>query len=219
MRKKIAFNVGASIGNSLDSLSGYDVVYAFEPNPFCFQKLVEHKNNRDNIHVYQLAISEENGYAHLNCHHHYEYSSLLQMVKDGEFYKRCSEIDPGFNFVQHSVQVTTKRLDTFIKENNIPYIDFLKIDTQGHDLSVVKSLGTFIKNVNMIELEVQNKPLYYGSSTKEHIISYLKNKGFSLVDETWNSELTVEYEQRLTFKLNDDDTSNRNGSSCQYQMG
>jgi len=200
MRKKIAFNIGASIGNSIDEMNEYDIIYAFEPNPFSFNKLIENKNNVSNIKFFQLAIAEKDGYLDFNCHHHYEYSSLLKMKIDGEFANLCSQIDPGFDIIEYTTSVKVKRLDTFLIENNIPYIDFLKIDTQGYDFNVIKSAGSFIKDINLIELEVQNKPLYANSFSKEEVILYLKNKNFELINETWNNEFVVGYEQRLTFK-------------------
>jgi len=200
MKKKIAFNIGASIGNSIDEMNGYDIIYAFEPNPFSFNKLIENKSNVNNIKFFQLAIAEKDGYLDFNCHHHYEYSSLLKIKTNGEFANLCSQIDPGFDVIEYITPVKVKRLDTFLIENNIPHIDFLKIDTQGSDLSVVKFLGESIQKVNLIELEVQNISLYENSPSKEETIEYLKIKGFELINETWNSEFVIGYEQRLTFK-------------------
>jgi len=205
MRNKIAFNVGASVGTSLDELSKYDIIYAFEPMPFSFKKLVDVCKSLDNVKYYQLAISEEDGYSSFNCHSHYEYSSLLKIKKDGEFVTKCNQIDPGFDYIQDIIVVETKRLDTFLLENKIEYIDFLKIDTQGSDLSVVMSLGECINKVNLIELEVQNIPLYEDSPSKEETIEYLKIKGFELIDEVWNNDDLVGYEQRLTFKRSIED--------------
>jgi FkbM family methyltransferase len=186
MRNKIAFNVGASIGNSIGEMSQYDIIYAFEPIPFSFQLLYD--RFKDNVNCYQLGISEENGYSKFNFHSNYEYSSLLSIDKN------------GFDDIEDIIIIETKRLDTFLSENKIEHIDFLKIDTQGSDLSVIKSLGSYINKVDLIELEVQNIPLYQGSSTKEEIIEYLSENNFSLIDEVWNSEFVFGYEQRLTFK-------------------
>jgi FkbM family methyltransferase len=202
MRKKIAFNVGASIGTSIDELSNYDIIYAFEPMPFSFKKLVEMTKDLDKVRCYQLAISNEDGYSNFNCHSHYEYSSLLTIKKDSQFFNKCSQIDPGFEHIEDIVVVETKRLDTFLLENKINHIDFLKIDTQGSDLSVVMSLGDSIQKVDLIELEVQNIPLYEDSPSKEETIEYLEIKGFELIDEVWNSDDVIGYEQRLTFKRN-----------------
>jgi FkbM family methyltransferase len=200
MRKKIAFNVGASIGTSIAELKEYDVIYAFEPTPFSFKKLIEETKNQDRVKCYQLAISEEDGRTNFNCHTHYEYSSLLSIDTDSEFVKKCNEIDPGFEEIYDIIEVETKRLDTFLIQNKITHIDFLKIDTQGSDLSVVKSLGESIRKVDLIELEVQNISLYKNSPSKEETVEYLNSKGFKLIEEIWNAEDLVGFEQRLSFR-------------------
>lgn len=200
MRKKINFNVGASVGNSIEEFINYDIIYAFEPMPSSFEKLVEFSSNLSNVKCHQLAISEEDGFSDFNCHSHYEYSSLLKVNFNSEFGKKCEEIDPGFDYVTNIIKVNTKRLDSFLKQNNITHIDYLKIDTQGSDLSVVKSLGDMINVVDLIELEVQNKPLYIGSSTKNEVIEYMEKNNFKLIEEVWNSDFLVDYEQRLKFK-------------------
>jgi FkbM family methyltransferase len=201
MRKKIAFNVGASVGNSIEEFIDYDIVYAFEPNPFSFSQLIKEISNSD-IYVkpYQMAISLENGYLDFICYQHYEYSSLLKIDKSGEFAKLCEKIDPGFDSIENIIKVQSFRLDTFMIENRIDHIDFLKIDTQGYDFNVIKSLGNLISRVDCIEMEFQNKKLYEGSPTKWEILSYMDKFNFRLVDSVWNAYDVVGYEERLTFK-------------------
>jgi hypothetical protein len=61
-------------------------------------------------------------------------------------------------------------------------IDFIKIDTQGHDLNVIKSLGKYIKNVREILCEVQitNFELYKDQSNKNDLLSYMKENNFEI---------------------------------------
>ena len=75
------------------------------------------------------------------------------------------------------------RLDDFIKENKITdIIDFIKIDTQGHDLNVIKSLGKYKSNVREIVCEVQtiNYELYKNQSDKKELLNYMDNHGFEI---------------------------------------
>lgn len=75
-----------------------------------------------------------------------------------------------------SSEVQTIRLDTFMIEKSISHINFLKIEEKIKGLSVIKSIGDLIKNVDIIEL-------CSDSSDKENIINYLDSKGFKLADE------------------------------------
>ena len=202
-RKKIGFDVGACVGETISKFNGFDKIYAFEPAPYVFNILVEKHKNDPRIEFYEMAISDEDGEKSLKYHDNYGYSSFLEIDKEGEFAKKCQEFDPGFDDIISVIDVQTKRLDTFMQENCIEHIDFLKIDTQGNDLNVIKSLGKMIDKVDTIELEVQIKPLYKNSSSKEEIVDFMQRNNFNLISEESNHPLLEDYEKRLIFKRRD----------------
>ena len=111
-----------------------------------------------------------------------------------------------FHMIKERPIVKTMRLDTFMNENNINHVDFIKIDTQGYDLKVVKSLGNMIKNVKKIELEVQLKSLYIGSPSKEEIVNFMAEHNFKLIEkkydyhEKYHENYRIGYEQDLIFE-------------------
>lgn len=199
-RKKIGFDVGACKGESIHKFKGFDKIYAFEPAPYVFDILTKKYKNDSRIECHQIAISDEDTYRSFNYHTHYGYSSFLEIDKEGEFAKKCQEEDPGFDDVALVFNVQTKRLDTFMQENHIEHIDFLKIDTQGTDLNVIKSLGKMINKVDIIEAEVQIKPLYKNSFRKEEIIDFMEKNNFNLILEEENEIGLDMYERRFTFK-------------------
>jgi FkbM family methyltransferase len=199
-RKKIGFDVGACKGESIHKFKGFDKIYAFEPAPYVFDILTKKYKNDSRIECHQIAISDEDTYRSFNYHNHYGYSSFLEIDKEGEFAKKCQEEDPGFDDVTLVFDVQTKRLDTFMQENHIEHIDFLKIDTQGTDLNVIKSLGKMINKVDIIEAEVQIKPLYKNSFQKEEIIDFMEKNNFNLILEEENEIGLDKYERRFTFK-------------------
>ena len=199
MKEKIAFDIGACTGETLNKFKDYDIIYAFEPNPFSFN-ILEKKYNNINVKLFNIAISDENGYKKFNCHDHYQYSSFLKILNTGEFAEKCHDIDMGYDNIVNIIDVETMRLDTFMSNNFIPHIDYLKIDTQGYDLNVVKSLGDMINKVKIIELETQIKPLYKNSPTKEEIINYMISNKFKLVSSFPNSPLVDGYEEILIFE-------------------
>ena len=199
-RKKIGFDIGACKGESIPKFKGFDKIYAFEPAPYVFDILTKKYKNDSRIEFHQIAISDEDTYRSFNYHNHYGYSSFLEIDKEGEFAKKCQEEDPGFDDVALVFDVQTKRLDTFMQENHIEHIDFLKIDTQGTDLNVIKSLGKMINKVDIIEAEVQIKPLYKNSFYKEEIIDFMEKNNFNLILEEENETGLDMYERRFTFK-------------------
>ena len=51
------------------------------------------------------------------------------------------------------INVQVKRLDQFIINNQIDIVNLLKIDTEGYEFNVLKSLGNKLTKVKIIHLE------------------------------------------------------------------
>jgi FkbM family methyltransferase len=200
MKNKIAFDIGACLGETICNFEKFDEIYAFEPSPYVFNILSEKYKNDHRVKCFQIGISDEDGFKQFNCHDHYGYSSFLEIDKEGELAKKCYQEDPGYDEVISVIEVQTKRIDTFMKENCIEYINFLKVDTQGNDLNVIKSLGEMISKIDFIETEVQIKSLYKGSFSREDMVNFMKENNFDLILEEENGLLLWDYERRLTFK-------------------
>lgn len=77
-------------------------------------------------------------------------------------------------------KVSCRRLDTLCKERGIRHVRFLKIDTQGYDLEVIKSFGDDLAMVEELVCEVQltGSEIYRGAATQQEILDYLHAKGF-----------------------------------------
>ena len=195
---KVGLNIGAGTGETNHLFSDFDIVYCFEPNIYSFDLLK--KSAPDNLKLYNYGISDIEGDKTFNNYDHFLYSSLLDFDEDGEFYKLLSKTDSGFDDCTWKTKIKLKRLDTFITENNLKHINFIKIDTQGHDLNVVKSLGGYIAIVNTITLECQTQSLYKNSPTKKDIISYMDNNHFTLINTSVFKKNGESFEENLTFK-------------------
>jgi len=202
MTKKIAFDIGSCLGESIPRFKDYDEIYAFEPSPWSHHLLYESNKNDSRIKFFQLAVSDVEDILPFYRYDHYGYSSLYKINKDGEMGKWCEQIDPGYDQLADIIEVKSIRLDNFMSKNDIDHIDFLKIDTQGNDLNVIKSLGNMISNVDTIELEVQVKPLYYDTPSKKEILDFMSVNNFSLISEKSNGAGLESYEEVLTFKNN-----------------
>jgi FkbM family methyltransferase len=95
--------------------------------------------------------------------------------------------------------VKCHKLSTIIKSLNIEYIPYLKIDTQGHDLVVIKSLENHIHKVEYISCEVQvtNFELYKNQSKKREILQFMEKNNFKLIESEYQ---TFNQEENLVFK-------------------
>lgn len=74
-------------------------------------------------------------------------------------------------------------LESVIRDLNIQEVCALKVDAQGHDLEVVKGLGSMIKRVSILELEVAVTEfnIYKNEHKKQETLTYMNSWGFELV--------------------------------------
>jgi FkbM family methyltransferase len=190
---KVIIDVGASDGvycNKWAMNKNYNV-YAFEPNPKSFNKI----SISTNLKKYQLAVSDNEGETNFYEANYTNSSSILPFTVNTKKWKNPTPSAPELKTI-NTFKVNCIRLDNFLKENNISEIDFIKIDTQGHDLAVIKSLGDFIYNVKELVCEVQivDYELYKNSSKKDDLMNYMKEKDFTVwKKQNWsqNQELNI----------------------------
>lgn len=188
-------DVGAHMGQSnlLEARRRRDCMFfAFEPNI----KAISHAFALlDNYVVVPMAVTETDGFTKMYLNNQEETSSTLQLNELGlRNWQSVKPIKP----VSQTV-VPTIRLDTFMRLMDIPKIDFLKIDTQGGDLAVVRSAGNRIEDIKEIQAEVQltGIPLYVGAPTKDTLVDYMLENGFRLVEV---SKQSFGQEENLTFR-------------------
>lgn len=145
----VIFDVGANVGSYsklLRSINPKAQIYAFEPHPVTFKELYKNTNAL-NIRTNNVAVGASIGKLKL-----YDYAD-----NDGSshasLYKAVIEDIHKAKSTEYEIDVIT--LDNFIKENNIDRVSLLKIDTEGHELEVLKGFEVFIREgkVNLIHFE------------------------------------------------------------------
>jgi len=75
---------------------------------------------------------------------------------------------------EHTIECTT--IASALSELEIPEIDFLKLDTQGSELDILKGMGRYAPLI--IQCELQYLPLYHDTPSAHEICQYLFNLGY-----------------------------------------
>jgi FkbM family methyltransferase len=166
-------------------------VYAFEPNLSAAVKLMSRVSN---YFVIPMAVAEKDGFANLHVNAFDAASSLLPFNEES----LQSWVGGEALKVDSIMTVPTIRLDTFLNLTETKKVNFLKIDAQGADLIVLKSLGDRIRDIAkvILEVDVTRTPLYKGAPSKDEVIAFLNQHGFSLVSV---EKQTHGQEENLTF--------------------
>ncbi|MEJ1237885.1 FkbM family methyltransferase [Chryseolinea sp. T2] len=154
-RKLVFLDVGANQGNYSILLSSQFPearIFAFEPNPTAYQKLVESfkgaENDRANIYPVPLGLGstpESKTMFSYSDDPSSEHASVHKGVfSDSNKLKSVVAIDTEF---------TT--LDSFCEMKQFDCIDLLKIDTEGHEYEVLKGSARMLNNgsIRVIQFE------------------------------------------------------------------
>lgn len=130
-------NVGAiSLFLAKDIKQGH--VYAFEPTTFAldkFQRNIElNPDLASRITLYQSFVSSQN-----------EEASALEAYSSWKLDEGTKKHAVHGGTIMSSENVPSTTIDSFCKSNNILRIDFIKIDTDGHEYDVLKGAKETIR--------------------------------------------------------------------------
>ncbi|HEY2925806.1 MAG TPA: FkbM family methyltransferase [Albitalea sp.] len=140
----VILDIGANVGaysNEILRIAPAAKLYCFEPHPSTAEKLVEATNGRAT--VMQLAVGSTAGNIELFDYEGVDGSSHAS-VHRGVFeriHKRSHQ--------STTIEVTT--IDSFVEESKIESIALLKIDTEGHELEVLRGASRCLRD-NMVDV-------------------------------------------------------------------
>lgn len=127
----VIVDIGANVGFfSLATYSKFPKakIYAFEPHPYCF-KIMQNYNQkfkRFDWKIYDKAVSNKNEDIFLKTGNLEGFTTVSSVFNER----------PGFR----DFPVKAIRFDTFLEENNIDEIDFIKLDCEGSEYEILYAL-------------------------------------------------------------------------------
>jgi FkbM family methyltransferase len=172
------FDVGANVGqtSSLALASFQEAqVFAFEPHPATFTRLVESLGGNPRLKTYNFALGNKIGVVPF-----FEYSSstLNSLVPDAQYPTRKA-VTP------REIRVECTTLDSFCESHSLQQIDVLKIDTEGCDLLVLQGAERMLsgERVRFVYLEFNDMSPRAGltGGALTPISSFLARFGFRFV--------------------------------------
>ena len=165
-------DVGANNGITWSNSLTFELNYGWtgicvEPHPTAFKKL---KDNRKSINLNFAIANEEKELDFMVIDGYAEMLSGLISKYDPQHLDRVHR-----ETQQHGDKVTVtkikcKSLSTILLENNLYHVDYLSIDTEGAEVSVIESINFDQCSFDLISLECN-----YDSTNLNNI---MKSKGF-----------------------------------------
>jgi FkbM family methyltransferase len=161
-------------------------VYAFEPVPELCAALVEATKLYLNITPIRAAVSDRDGTMPLYVAHKPDgkrtQASSLQKPKERLSYSPIT--------FPETIMVPTINLATWAVANKIETIDLLWLDTQGHEMTTLRSTKDLLPRVRTIYTEVGFTEAYEGQAHADAIIAWLSAHGFMPVAQDFQNPPT-----------------------------
>lgn len=205
--KIICFDLGARNGIfELSSLAPFVKAYGFEPNPEEYKKLVTGNTDLMRTSIYKTFTPAYNSIDYFDV-------ALSDYRGESDFFVTkgrgaCSLHAPDLKNISrfhHSLtrkprlpifqieeknKVKVDTLDNIVSSINIERIDYLKLDTQGSELQILKGAHHLLDNfkISIIKCEVLFQRMYENQGAFSDIDSMLRESGFMFLDIVFSDE-------------------------------
>lgn len=172
---KVIFDVGANKGTWTKHCLQFfpDANYIlFEPQLNLQSDIKKNLGHHPNVQLFSVGVGNQSGKL-LFTYHERDDSCTFNM-------------DPAeatrLGYKQTELPIVA--LDGFVKENNLPLPDMLKIDAEGLDMEVLQGARELIRDqveIILVEVGVMNKQF---NNSALHVLSFMDSIGFRLFDIT-----------------------------------
>ncbi len=174
-------DVGANLGQFGDfvrhKLGFRGVLHSFEPVDQFVQHLKRKTKRDDRWHIHQTALGSCPDQIEINVAQSPGLSSFLRPTSEAvkDLWENSATLERQ--------RVTVDTLDSFVRRCDggvLPGPTFLKIDTQGYDLEVLKGGEKTLEAVRAVQFEASVRPIYEGMPNYREVLDYLISRGFAL---------------------------------------
>lgn len=186
----IIFDIGANIGSMTfryAQMAPNGHVFAFEPTDYAFKKLKKNLSLNSNlaqrITPIQLFLSDRTYSDH-------QIEAYASWKVDGSA-ENPHPLHGGS--IQTAGAVPAVTLDDFCKENSIQSIDLIKIDTDGHELQVLRGAKKSIKAFTpYVIFEIGLYVMQEQEIEFEQFYSYFTNYGYYMLNAKNGKTITLQ---------------------------
>ncbi len=170
----IVIEAGGHIGRDcikMAKLWPESTIYSFEPIKELYDTLIINTEKFKNITCFNYALTSYTGKSEI-------FVSSGRSTALSSLYKPVGGLTTHAETIFTKDTVNTISLDQWAQDNNIKYIDFIWLDTQGAELDALNGATNLLKTVNALFVEVSLKERYKDSTDALKLISWLESQNF-----------------------------------------
>ena len=175
-------DVGANTGQYRDFLRERALfqgrVVSFEPVTHNARILLDRAANDSRWSIESYALGSKHGPASLNVSMESQFSSFLEPASSTRATSFAGLMEAG-----HTENVIVETLDDVFPslQQRLGFRNpYLKIDTQGYDLEVLRGAARSLRQIKALQIEASIIPIYKGMPNYVESIEFLNRLGFSI---------------------------------------
>ena len=179
LQMELVLDVGANAGRYPDLLRdqvGYSgEIVSFEPDPHLGRNLAERAVKDANWHIETFALGQEEGESNLNIMANNLFSSFLEPRHDEV------RMFQDLNHPIEKIRVRVTTLDTIfpsLVDRFRPRASYLKLDTQGFDLQVLRGGLKSLSHIAALQTEASVRPIYVNAPKYNEVIAFCEERRF-----------------------------------------
>ncbi|MHC5060097.1 MAG: FkbM family methyltransferase [Planctomycetota bacterium] len=174
----VVFDIGANTGDwsalVLSSIASVKL-HSFEPVGDVFTRLQTNLRGVE-VFLYNIAFSDKN-----EARTFFYYNKTLKLARLSTFYRRCEKIEHDLDIKPVQITVQARTLDSFCSENEISHIDYLKIDTEGAELDVLRGAAGMLRAHRVRKIQFEYGGNYSDArTTLRQVCELLTSYGYSI---------------------------------------
>ena len=161
-------DIGANIGTTslfFANLNSKARIFSFEPHPDTFKRAQENIriNKFKNVQLINIGLGEKK-----------ETLKLYEVNENNPGANRIISEEQNFKYKLINVDM----LETILDDHQITKVDFIKIDVEGFEYSVLKGGGKFIKENPVLFIELDDNNLKANNKSAKELIQLLVTFGY-----------------------------------------
>lgn len=151
-------------------------IHAFEPLPEIYERLEKNTAHLPQVRRYPLALSDHNGQSLFYISEWPTKPGIASQA--GSLHAPKERLEKSPLIFPRTADVKTITLQTWAQENSISSIDLLWLDTQGHELSILKAADTMLRNIKVVLAEVSFIESYENQLLYQDVVAWMVEHGF-----------------------------------------
>ena len=185
----VFLDIGAHKGESINLFaSNFDInkIYSFEPNPISFEilrkniKKINNKFSKTKIILENFALGSENRKILMKHISESSSSTIRNLNTNSKYFKKKFFFLKNLNnqSIFEEIEVKQILLSEYVKKQKIKKITFIKIDTEGYELEVLKGAKDILDKTSYILFEHHYDDMIIKNYSFSDMHHFLKENNF-----------------------------------------